>query len=248
MAKMFRLLRADEIECRVARCGLNPHSEGKKELIGWATLLLYKDARCDMNILDETVGAMNWQRRHSRDNANCEVGIWSGSRGWIWKEDTGTESNTEAAKGLASDSFKRACVNWGIGRELYSSPVIFVKGIPIKENRRGTGYEPTGTFKVEEIAYNDREDICKLVISFAESGKDPIEAFRWGQDAPKKETDEDLERLKAAYPPEETMREYIIDNYDKANFKKILEYYKVDNIDDLTFAQLVAVYNRKAKK
>lgn len=68
-------------------------------------LLLYKDARADMNILDETFGAMNWQRHHSRDNANCTVSIWDDSKGqWIEKEDTGTESNTEAAKGLASDS------------------------------------------------------------------------------------------------------------------------------------------------
>ena len=116
MAGMFRDLRADEIECRVARCG------------DWgAMLLLYKDARCDQIILDETVGAMNWTRTHSRDNANCTVSIWDESkRQWIGKEDTGTESNTEKEKGLASDSFKRACFNWGIGRELYTAPTIII--------------------------------------------------------------------------------------------------------------------------
>lgn len=114
---MFRDLRADEVECRIAICKKNG-----------VTLLLYKDARCDQNILDETVGAMNWQRRHSRDNANCTVEIWdSEKRMWIAKEDTGTESNTEKEKGLASDSFKRACFNWGIGRELYTAPFIFIK-------------------------------------------------------------------------------------------------------------------------
>lgn len=116
MAAKFRALRADEVEVRVAQIG--PYS---------TQLLLYKDARCDMNILDEGVGPDNWQRRHTRDNANCVVSIWDeAKKQWIEKEDTGTESNTEKEKGLASDSFKRACVNWGIGRELYTAGRISV--------------------------------------------------------------------------------------------------------------------------
>lgn len=112
----FRPLRADEIDVRVGMAKENGVS-----------LLLYKDARCDMNVLDETVGALNWKRQHSRDNANCIVSIWDNEKKeWISKEDTGTESNTEAEKGLASDSFKRACVNWGIGRELYTAPFIWI--------------------------------------------------------------------------------------------------------------------------
>lgn len=100
----FRDLKATEIDCR-------PAIITEKGI----TLLLYKDARVDQDILDETVGPMNWQRRHSRDNANCEVGIWDTDKlQWVWKEDTGTESNTEKEKGLASDSFKRACFNWGM--------------------------------------------------------------------------------------------------------------------------------------
>lgn len=118
----FRALRADEVECRVSQID-------KKEG-NWLSLLLYKDARCDQNILDETVGPMNWQRHHSRENANCVVSIWDNEKSiWVEKEDTGTESNTEAAKGLASDSFKRACFNWGIGRELYTAPTIFIRRI-----------------------------------------------------------------------------------------------------------------------
>ena len=118
----FRALRADEVECRVSQID-------KKEG-NWLSLLLYKDARCDQNILDETVGPMNWQRHHSRENANCVVSIWDNEKGiWVEKEDTGTESNTEAAKGLASDSFKRACFNWGIGRELYTAPTISIRRI-----------------------------------------------------------------------------------------------------------------------
>ncbi len=70
---------------------------------------------------------MNWQRKHRRDNANCIVEIWDKEKGqWIAKEDTGKESFSEAEKGLASDSFKRACFNWGIGRELYTAPFIWI--------------------------------------------------------------------------------------------------------------------------
>ena len=105
----FRLLDPEDIELRV----------GATTAKGFS-LLLYKNARCDMQLLDETVGSMNWKREHCRDNANCIVSIWDGEKGeWISKEDTGTESQTEKEKGLASDSFKRACTNWGIGRELY---------------------------------------------------------------------------------------------------------------------------------
>lgn len=113
---MFRDLTADEIECRVAQAT----EKG-------VSLLLYKDARCDQTILDETVGAFGWMRQHTRDNANCIVSIWDEKKQqWVLKEDTGTESNTEKEKGLASDSFKRACFNWGIGRELYTAPFIWI--------------------------------------------------------------------------------------------------------------------------
>jgi len=81
-----------------------------------------------MQRLDEVVGALNWKREHTRENKNCIVSIYNpDTKEWISKEDTGTESMSEAEKGLASDSFKRACFNWGIGRELYDYPVIQVK-------------------------------------------------------------------------------------------------------------------------
>lgn len=118
----FRDLKADEIECRV-------QSTKDNGLV----LLLYKDARVDMNILDETVGASNWQREHyeCKGNLFCRVGIDIGTHEgkgerWVFKSDCGTESNTEAQKGEASDSFKRACFNWGIGRSLYTAPFIWI--------------------------------------------------------------------------------------------------------------------------
>lgn len=141
MELKFRALRADEIDVRVAQIS----EKG-------AQLLLYKDARCDMNILDEAVGATGWQRQHSRDNANCTVSIWDKEKSqWISKEDTGTESNTEKEKGLASDSFKRACVNWGIGRELYTSPFIWVRAEDVRMFDKNGRKATNDRFAVERI-------------------------------------------------------------------------------------------------
>lgn len=150
----IRTLRADEIECRIGT-----FKEGKG-----LSLLLYKDARCDMAILDETFGAMNWQRHHSRDNANCTVSIWDAEKKqWIDKEDTGTESNTEAEKGLASDSFKRACVNVGIGRELYTSPFIWLTPDKFRDK-----YDK---FAVTSIGYNDKREVNQLTIKNVNTNK-----------------------------------------------------------------------------
>ena len=159
----FRLLRADEIDCRIAQIRENGLS-----------LLLYKDARVDQNILDETVGEMNWQKSYSRENANCTVSIWDDAKKmWISKEDTGTESNTEKEKGLASDSFKRACFCWGIGRELYSAPLIWIK----PEDCRTFGKNQSGKlvcndrFYVSRIEYSDARNITALEITNRSTGK-----------------------------------------------------------------------------
>ena len=91
---------------------------------GYATILAYKDARVDINRLNSVCGQLGWSRSHVRDNHNCIVSIWDADHNhWVSKEDTGTESMAEAKKGLASDSFKRACFNWGIGLELYDYPL-----------------------------------------------------------------------------------------------------------------------------
>ena len=152
----FRLLEANEIECRISTC--SQYGVG---------LLLYKDARCDQNILDETVGCMNWQRHHLRDNANCVVSIWDKEKEqWIEKEDTGTESFTEAEKGLASDSFKRACFNWGIGRELYTAPNMFVFAKDLKTLKENNGrWTCKDYFKVSEIEYIDKKIVYVKVLN-----------------------------------------------------------------------------------
>lgn len=98
--------------------------------VGYATLLAYKDARVDMNRLDKVAGAINWKREHFVLNGSmyCKVSIFNENTGqWVSKEDCGTPSMTEKEKGLSSDAFKRACTNWGIGRELYNYPRMQVK-------------------------------------------------------------------------------------------------------------------------
>lgn len=176
----FRLLRADEIDCRISI--VNQWGVG---------LLLYKDARCDQNILDETVGAMNWQRHHTRENANCIVAIWDAEKAqWIEKEDTGTESFTEKEKGLASDSFKRACFNWGIGRELYTAPHMFFPTAKLKKlEQKGTGYTCHDQFRVASIDYDGRS-ICEVAIEDITSKQ----IVRFGQPAAAKREQESIEK------------------------------------------------------
>ena len=166
--RKFRLLRADEIECRVGTINENGF-----------TLLLYKDARCDQNILDDTVGEMNWQRDHKEVKGNmfCGVAIYDDAKGqWITKWDCGTESNTEKEKGEASDSFKRACFNWGIGRELYTAPFIYIKGNTEKDSK-GKDKPTFKSIKVVEIGHNE-EKISRLVIS-----GDGSVIYTYGKDA-----------------------------------------------------------------
>lgn len=152
MDLIFDLLKAEEIECRV---GTVKQPSGDQP--GGVSLLLYKDARCDMARLDKTVGPMNWQRKHTRENANCTIEIWDPDKGcWVGKEDTGVASRTEAEKGLASDSFKRAGVNWGIGRELYTAPFIWISGDPDKLKWE--------RFNVKAIGYDDNRCINALTI------------------------------------------------------------------------------------
>ena len=110
----FRDLRADEITLKAF-----PDGSG-------ISIILYKDARVDINILNETVGPKNWTRRYPHNSSYCEVSIWDNEKNlWVTKGDYGQcDFGSNSEKGTASDSFKRACFSWGIGIELYSSPVI----------------------------------------------------------------------------------------------------------------------------
>jgi hypothetical protein len=169
----FRDLTAEDIECRVQ--SVKPNG---------LVLLLYKNARVDMNILDETVGPECWQREHyeCKGNLFCRVGICVETKKgdaifpeWVWKSDCGTESNTEAQKGEASDSFKRACFNWGIGRELYTSPFIWIPADKCDINN-GKCYDK---FEVEKIVIENKR-IMAIAIKNISKG---VRAFIWQRTA-----------------------------------------------------------------
>lgn len=222
----FRKLKAKEIDCRVAQIDEK-----------WLTLLLYKDARVDMNILDETVGCLNWKKSYSRDNANCTVSIWNDEiKEWVSKEDTGTESFSEAEKGLASDSFKRACFNWGIGRELYTAPFILItprKDVKYRYNgkevdeiykKENGKYETKTKFWVEYIDYNNEGEIYNLII------RDQKNIIRFCQLSPGKEIE--LSKLDIAVKKiinkSESMKEKIYDTYKIKDYAELLIEQKKD--------------------
>lgn len=152
----FRMLNADEIDCRVGTVT----DKG-------VSLLMYKDARVDMRLLDEVVGPMNWKREHELINGNlfCTVSIRDEKTGdWVSKQDVGVESNTEKEKGQASDAFKRACFNWGIGRELYTCPFVWINLGESEWKTLSNGKkQPKTRFSVKDIQYKDGK-VTNLVI------------------------------------------------------------------------------------
>ena len=219
----FRLLRADEIDCRIATVKQNGLS-----------ILLYKDARCDQNILDETVGAFNWQRRHTRDNANCIVSIWDESKKqWIEKEDTGTESYTEKEKGLASDSFKRACFNWGIGRELYTAPFMWVSADKCSIVNSNGKYTCFDRFVVDDIKYVCRK--ISYVRIYNVSQKNTIE---YGN--PIREVSKTIDEIKVKALTEMLKEKNV-------SLDVIYVQYKVKDLKELTEEQHASIIRRLAK-
>ena len=155
-AGFVRLLRADEIECRVSV--INERG---------LSLLLFKDARVDRKILDETFTPFGWRRTHQSIDGNlyCTVEIWDKEKQqWISKQDVGTVSYSEKEKGQASDSFKRACFNWGIGRELYTAPFIWISAENVSIKPNGDRYTTSEHFLVRAIDYNEEREISYLMI------------------------------------------------------------------------------------
>lgn len=212
----FRDLTADEIECRVGilkETGLS--------------LLLYKNARVDQDILDETVGPMNWQRHHERENANCIVSIWNDKeKMWVDKEDTGTESNTEKEKGLASDSFKRACFNWGIGRKLYSAPFIWITNTQctIKKGANDK-LAVADSFSVCHIEYDDKKIISLAIVN----NKTGEVVFEWSVDDYNMTIGKDkLDTIKSLKLDAEKAKEVLKSfGYEKSTDIKIKDFAKV---------------------
>jgi hypothetical protein len=166
-------LDASEIEFRVQSISAS----------GYAILLAYKDARVDINRLNKVCGVLGWKREHTRDNHNCIVSIWDERfNHWVSKEDTGTESNTEAAKGLASDSFKRSCFNWGIGIELYDYPLIMVKlnanEFEVYEDRGKKKGRATWDLKLKDWQWYNKFEDGKLV-TLAAADEKGNRRFTW---------------------------------------------------------------------
>lgn len=233
MTMTFRTLKPSEIDVRV----------GSITEYGF-TLLLYKDARCDMRILDETVGAMAWTREHQelKGVIYCGVTIEMMEENVCvsaTKWDCGTESYSEKEKGEASDAFKRACVNWGIGRELYTAPHIFLTAQTVKDGRywrlvhKKDGYG----FKVADIAYNDAREINRLIIT-----KDGKTVFQWAEDTYQAKGNELIGRT-------EKERLLVLLDHDGTDAKEILEHYGVEAVDDLKvwmYAEIVKHLGGKA--
>ena len=155
--RTFRLLNADEIECR---------AQSVKE--NGVILLLYKTARTDAQLLDETIGIYNWQCKYEVIDGvlYCNLGIRKeGTNDWVWKSNCGVESNTEAEKGRASDALKRVGFTVGLGTELYSAPFIFIPSSKANIVKRGDRYICNDEFVVSKIGYDNQERINELEIS-----------------------------------------------------------------------------------
>ena len=183
---MFRPLRPEEVECRVSQCS----DRG-------CSLLLYKTARTDANLLDETVGPERWQNRyHSIDGKLfCDVGIEFDGE-WVWKSDTGTESNMEAQKGEASDAMKRAGFKWGIGRELYTAPRIWIgpEKCNLKQGRNGK-MQCYDDFRVTEMEVEDGRIVKLAIANMSKKGMVVYGARQ--SEAQKKPVADDLQAAKA---------------------------------------------------
>lgn len=216
--KEIRLLRAEEIECRVAMI----NEKG-------ASLLLFKDARVDQKILDETFTPFGWCRSHQilEGNLYCTVSIWDEEKKqWISKQDVGTMSYSEKEKGQASDSFKRACFNWGIGRELYTAPFIWIPAGKIKIQKKGEKFVTSDYFSVKNIAYNERREISALTIMNASN----TVVFSMGQSADKKLKGK-VESMLSTAKRRELEQEL---NRTGVAIETVLERYHLESIEQMT--------------
>lgn len=167
----MRKLKADEIEVKVKQVIATDKWQG-------FVALLYKTARCDMDLLDEEYGTMNWQSEYKeiKGNLYCGIGVWNpDTKDWVWKWDCGIESRADGEgnekKGEASDAFKRAGFKWGIGRELYTAPKIFVEA-DVYVDKEGRKYlkDKKASYSVQAIQYDDVGDIASLVIQDQNGG------------------------------------------------------------------------------
>lgn len=237
----FPTLTADQISVKV-----------KQVTAAGAVALLYKSARVDMDLLDKYVGPGKWEcdYKEIKGNLYCGIGIYDDERGaLVWKWDCGIESAQDDGnekKAEASDAFKRAGFRWGIGRELYSAPFIFLK-VPTKAKQGGKGYELADKFQrfaVSEIAYDDDRKISKLVIVDektgaaaytygAQGGQKPAEKPQKPAEAQKLATAEQLTRIKNLFSEERVMG--------------MLRFYKINETAELTYAKAEEIIEKELR-
>lgn len=192
---------------------------------GYATILAYKDARVDMARLDAAVGPLSWQRKHELISGNlyCHVGLFNDTiNQWVWKSDVGTESMTEATKGQSSDSFKRACFNWGIGRELYDYPMISVKLNDNEWSKDGGRPKQTYNLKIRDwVWYSEfTDDRLSFLAAKDENGK---VRFKWGTMKPKQTEPEYKPASGSPEVVEEVVPEPVVVQQEDANVAGILK-------------------------
>ena len=197
---------------------------------GYATILAYKDARVDQQVLDDVVGPLGWKREHVNGNHNCIVSIWcDDKRQWVGKEDTGTESNTEAKKGLASDSFKRACFNWGIGRELYDYPQIQVK-LRDNEYTKGQGQQkPKASWNLKPNDWIWFSEFTDGKLSFLGAKDSGGLRYKWGEVKNRKEKPISVEQVAYLHP----FMTVESDEGERIVGAMILQEFGIEKIEDL---------------
>lgn len=237
----FRDLTASETEARV-----------KQVTEKGCVLLIYKDARVDMNILDETVGMGNWQKDSQVVNGNLYgyLSIWDDSKKqWITKSACGVESNTEKEKGEDSDAFKRAGFVWGIGRELYTAPFIWVPSDKCQIVKEGNIFKCKTKFDIGELKIKDKVIVGLTIIN--KNTGEVVYSMNKPTEAPKQAVTEKPAPAKqegqtqAAKPvptktsdkPTAKQLGRIKKEYSEAQIQKMLQKLGVDILDNVTKAQ-----------
>jgi hypothetical protein len=216
---------------------------------GYATILAYKDARVDMARLDAAVGPLGWQRMHEVISGNlyCHVGIFNpDTREWVWKSDVGTESMTEATKGQSSDSFKRACFNWGIGRELYDYPVISVKLFQNEWDNKSGKPRQTYNLKIKEWKWYSEFTDGRLSFLAAKDENGKLR-FKWGEMKPKEVEPEykQAATTQVEPTPEPVVEKPIVEEGDVKGFLK-KEVTPLDEVDGSVEERQRAIAEYKA--
>lgn len=247
---IFRKLTANDVEARVKSCDENGF-----------ILLLYKNARVDQNILDETFTPFGWQNKYEefKGNMYCSIGIKKEDGEWIWKSNCGTESNTEKEKGEASDSFKRAGFNWGIGRELYTAPKTKIKGHTSQIKRNGKEAWVPEYYEFDVVRLEVSDELPRRITALTIIGKSMKDGyhedviFDWtdksnntNQTSPKQKEPKAPPKEEAKATPKQV--EILKKVYVGENLTKLLETYNITAIEELPMSKASIIIGKLKKR